>query len=162
MAETAEFSVPEAAARLGRSERTIWRQIRSGELQTKREGRRVLVLVPDASGPGFGAAAGHRTSETAATYEPNRYREAGQDWRVGPFPYTAAVVERHRRAKLARRRAAIEEMKRIAARTRPDPDGLTGVDYVRADRDHPRALEGGDAADRALEELARERRRHRQ
>jgi hypothetical protein len=161
MTETAELSVPEAAARLGRSERTIWRQIRSGELQTKREGRRVLVLIPDRPW-GSEAAGGHRTSESAATYDPSRYREAGQDWQVGPFPYTAAVVQRHRRAKLARRRAAIEEMKRIAARTKPDPDGLTGVDYIRADRDHPRALEGGDAADRALEELARERRPDRQ
>ncbi|MBA3875356.1 MAG: hypothetical protein C0498_00225 [Anaerolinea sp.] len=161
MTETTELSVPEAAARLGRSERTIWRQIRSGELQTKRRARRVLVLVPDASWPGFGGTGGNRTSETAATYEPSRYREAGQDWQIGPFPYTAAVVERHRRAQLARRRAAIEEIKRLAALSKPDPDGLTAADYIRADRDHPRALEGGDAADRALEELARERRHHR-
>ena len=160
MTETAELSVPEAAARLGRSERTIWRQIRSGELQTKREGRRVLVLIPDRPW-GSEAAGGHRTSESAATYDRSRYREAGQDWQVGPFPYTAAVVQRHRRAKLARRRAAVEEIKRLASLSTPDPDGLTAADYVRADRDHPRALEGGDAADRALEKMARDRRRRR-
>lgn len=154
-------SVPEAALRLGRSERTIWRQIRSGQLQTNREGRRVLVLIPDAPWPGSGSARGRRTSETAPTYEAEGNRKAGWDWQVGPFPYTAAVVERHRRARLARRRAAIEEIKRLAALSKPDPDGLTAADYVRADRDHPRALEGGDAADRALEELARERRHHR-
>lgn len=161
MTATLSVSVPEAAVRLGRSERTIWRLIRSGRLQTNRKGRRVLVLIPDAPWPGSGPVRGRRTSETAATYEADRDREAGQDWQVGPFPYTAAVVERHRRARLARRRAAVEEIKRLAALSKPDPDGLTAADYVRADRDHPRALEGGDAADRALDELARERRHHR-
>jgi len=150
------MSVPDAALRLGRSERTIWRQIRSGEVASERVGRRVWVVVPEPGPADPRHVAGHRIGEAVAVYgTPN-------DWTVGAFPYTAAVVERHRRAKLARRRAAIEEMKQIAARTRPDPDGLTGVDYIRADRDHPRALEGGDAADRALEELAHERRRHRQ
>jgi len=161
MTATLGVSVLEAAVRLGRSERTIWRQIRSGQLQTKREGRRVLVLIPDAAWSGSGPAPGRRTSETATRYEAEPDREAGQDWRVGPFPYTAAVVERHRRARLARRRAAVEEIKRLAALSKPDPDGLTAADYVRADRDHPRALEGGAAADRALQELARERRHHR-
>ncbi len=161
MSATLALSVPEAAARLGRSERTIWRQIRSGELQTRREGRRVLVLVPDAPWAGLDPAGGHRTSEAAAPYGPSRDWDASREWQVGPFPYTAAVVERHRRAKLARRRAAIEEIKRLGALSKPDPDGLTAADYVRADRDHPRALEGGDAADRALEKMARDRRRHR-
>lgn len=161
MSATVAVSVPEAAARLGRSERTIWRQIRSGELEVRREGRRVLVLVPDARRPGLGPAGGHRTSEAAAPYGPGIDRDTGREWQVGPFPYTAEVVERHRRAKLARRRAAIEEIKRLATLSTPDPDGLTAADYVRADRDHPRALEGGDAADRALEKMARERRRHR-
>ena len=45
MTLTVALKVPEAAARLGRSERTVWRQIRAGELRTQREGRRVLVLV---------------------------------------------------------------------------------------------------------------------
>lgn len=160
MTETAELSVPEAAARLGRSERTIWRQIRSGELQTKREDRRVLVLISDRPW-GSEATGGHRASETAATYDPSLDREDGRDWQVGPFPYTAAIVERHRRARLARRRAAVEEIKRLASLSTPDPDGLTAADYVRVERDHPRALEGGDAADRALEKMARDRRRRR-
>ena len=93
--------------------------------------------------------------EAAASYGTER------DWQVGPWPYTPAIVERHRLAKLARRRAAIETIKELSKRTRPDPDGLTGLDYIHAERDHPRALEGGDAADRALEEMARERRHHR-
>ena len=84
-----------------------------------------------------------------------------REWQVGAWPYTPEIVERHRQAKLARRRAAIETMRELSRQARPDPDGLTFQDYLDAERDHPRALEGGDAADLALEEMARERRRHR-
>lgn len=154
MTLTLPLRVPEAAARLGRSERTIWRQIRAGELRTKREGRRVLVLI-DADQGWPGGASGRTMREAAAPYI------TGREWQVGAWPYTPEIVERHRQAKLARRRAAIETMKELSKRTRPDPDGLTFQDYLDADRDHPRALEGGDAADLALEEPARERRRHR-
>lgn len=145
------LSVPMAAVRLGRSERTIWRQIRAGELRTKREGRRVLVLI-DADQGWPEETSGRTAREAAAPYI------TGREWQVGPWPYTPEIVERHRQAKLARRRAAIETMKELSKRTRPDPDGLTGLDYIHAERDHPRALEGGDAADLSLEELARERR----
>src|SRR5579859_5207141 len=107
MTGTLALSVPEAAARLDRSERTIWRQIRSGELRTRRDGRRVLVLLAaDAPGPRAGRAGGLRTAEAAAAYV------TGSDWTVGPFPMTAPVLDRHRRARLARRRAAITEIKR--------------------------------------------------
>lgn len=153
MTLTQALSVPVAAVRLGRSERTIWRQIRTGELRTKREGRRVLVLV-DAEQARRVEAPARGIREAAAPYRSSR------DWQVGPWPYTPEIVERHRQAKLARRRAAIETIKELSKRTRPDPHGLTFQDYLDADRDHPRALEGGDAADLALEELARERRRH--
>ena len=154
MTATLALSVPEAAARLGRSERTIWRQIRSGELRTQRQGRRVQVLLePEQAWPTLPVPRG--TREAAVSYGTQ------DDWQVGRWPYTPEIVERHRVAKLARRRAAIETIKELSKRTRPDPDGLTGLDYIHAERDHPRALEGGDAADRALEELARERRRHR-
>lgn len=155
MTETLALSVPEAAARLGLSERTIWRQIRSGELKTRRKDRRVMVLVEGASWTPIGPARGHRTGEAVAPYGTVR------EWEVEGFPYTEGVVGRHRKARLARRRAAFAEMDRLAKLTRPDPDGLTAVDYIRAERDHPRALEGGDAADRALEKLARDRRRRR-
>lgn len=113
------------------------------------------MLVPTRETSDTERPAGHRAGEAAVSYR------ATDDWTVGAFPYTAEVVERHRRAKLARRRAAFAEMDRLARLTRPDPDGLGAVDYIRADRDHPRALEGGDAADRALDEMARERRRRR-
>jgi hypothetical protein len=154
MTLTLALNVPEAAARLGRSERTVWRQIRAGLLRTKREGRRVLVLVEaDEGWPG--GASGRRVREVAAPYLADR------EWQVGAWPYTPEIVERHRQARLARRRAAIETMKVLSRQTRPDPDDLTFQDYLDAERQHPRALEGGDAADLALEELARERRDHR-
>ena len=152
MSATLELSVSAAAARLGRSERTIWRQIRAGQLPVRREGRRVLVLL---AGTEEDRGPEHRMGEASVAYG------TSAEWVVGAFPYTEEVVERHRKAKLARRRAAGEEIKRLAALSRPDPGGLTAADYVRADRDHPRALEGGDAADLALEELARERRSRR-
>ena len=154
MTLTVALGVPQAAARLGRSERTIWRQIRAGELRTKREGRRVLVLL-DADQGWPGEASGRTAREAVAPYL------SGREWQVGPWPYTPEIVERHRKAKLARRRAAIETINELSRRTRPDPDGLTFQDYLDADRDHPRALDGGEAADLALEELARERRRPR-
>ena len=154
MTLTVALSVPAAAVKLGRSERTIWRQIRAGELRTRREGRRVLVLV-DAEEGRPSAAPGHAVREAAVSYGTTR------DWQVGPWPYTPELVERRRQAKLARRRAAIETMKELSKHTRPDPDGLTFQDYLDADREHPRALDGGDAADLALEESAREPRTHR-
>ncbi len=155
MTEPQELSVADAAARLGRSERTIWRQIKSGELPAERRGRRVFVLVSPRAASDSERPAGHRVGEAVVSYR------STDDWAVGSFPYTAEVVDRHRRAKLARRRSAFAEMDRLARLTRPDPDGLMGVDYIRAERDHPRALEGGDAADRALDEMARDRRRRR-
>lgn len=154
MTETMALTVPEAAVRLDRSERTIWRQIRSGELRTRREGRRVVVLVDEERSPsGRGIAA--RIGEAVAQYG------SRPDWHVGPWPYTPEIVERHRQAKLARRRAAIATMHELGKRTRPDPDGLTFLDYLHAEADHPRALVGGDAADRALDRLASDRRRRR-
>jgi len=148
------LTVPVAAVRLGRSERTIWRQIRAGDLRTRREGRRVLVLVEaDEERPASSPA--HSIREVAGSYGTTR------DWQVGPWPYTHELVERHRQAKLARRRAAIEAIDERSKRIRPDPDGFTFQDYLDADREHPRALDGGDAADLALEESARERRSHR-
>ena len=97
-----------------------------------------------------------RTENTAT----RKARELGADDYIFK-PFGADELVRAVRAKLARRRAAVEEIKRLASLSTPDPDGLTAADYVRADRDHPRALEGGDAADRALEKMARDRRRRR-
>ena len=152
MSETFGVPVPVAAARLGQSERTVWRKIRAGQLPVRREGRSVLVLL---RAPELEPLGEHRIGEADAAYS------MSTEWAVGVFPYTHDVVERHRLAKLARRRAAGAEIKRLAGLSRPDPDGLTAADYVRVERDHPRALEGGTAADRALEGMGRARRRRR-
>jgi hypothetical protein len=133
-------SVQEAAVRLGRSERTVWRQIRSGALRSRREGRRVVVLL-ELPSDGDRTPRGLKTAEAAAPYGIDR------EWRIGPFPYTPAVVRRHERARLVRRRAAAAAIRGIAARVRPAPEGLTGADYIRADRDEPRALGGPQRGD---------------
>ena len=147
MTATLTLSVPEAAALMDRSERTVWRQIRNGELQTRREGRRVLVLL-DAD-----AALPEPAYGTPVPAPP-----IAETWQVGSWPYTPALVERHRAARLARRRAAVERMGTFGANVRLDPDGLTYQDYRNVDDEFPRALDGGDAADLALEERARARR----
>lgn len=147
MTATLTLSVPEAAALMDRSERTVWRQIRNGELQTRREGRRVLVIL-DAD-----AALPEPAYGTPVPAPP-----IAETWQVGSWPYTPALVERHRAARLARRRAAVERMGTFRANVRPDPDGLTYQDYRNVDDEFPRALDGGDAADLALEERARARR----
>ncbi|MCC6619586.1 MAG: helix-turn-helix domain-containing protein [Chloroflexi bacterium] len=123
MSETLSVDVPEAARRLGVTERTVWRRLRGGVLHGRRVGRRVLVDVP-----------AHVVAEAVVPY---RVAVELSAWRPGPWPYTEDVVERHSRALLARRRAAASDMDRLAALSRPDPDGLSAVDYLRADRDGP-------------------------
>lgn len=158
MTATLTLSVPEAAALMDRSERTVWRQIRNGELQTRREGRRVLVLL-DADHPlTKGDIRGHTGAGEAAAAYGTPAPPLAETWQVGSWPYTPALVERHRAARLARRRAAVERMGTFRANVRPDPDGLTYQDYRNVDDEFPRALDGGDAADLALEERARARR----
>lgn len=160
MTATVALTVPEAADHLGRSVRTIWRQIRSGELPVRREGRRVYVVLDTDTAP-LTSRTYTRVGEAPAAYVVARPFVPDGEWQVGPWPYTPELVERHRRARLARRRAAIQAMDTLAATTKPDPDGLTAVDYIRAYRDHPRALDGEDAEHsehRLTQERARARR----
>lgn len=121
MSETSSVGVPEAARRLGVTERTIWRRLRGGTLRGRRVGRRVLVDLPS-----------HVVAEA-----PTPYLTAleSSPWRAGPWPYTEDVVERHSRALLLRRRAAAADMDRLAADSRPDPYDLSAVEYLRAERD---------------------------
>jgi excisionase family DNA binding protein len=163
MSETMALSVPEAAARLGRSERTVWRQIRAGELPVRRQGRRVFVVIDPMSAWSGREPHATGTAESAVAYDATQARSQGE-WHVGAWPYTPEVIERHRKArqaKLHRRRAAFALMDELAKHTKPDPDGLTVVDYLHAYKDHPRALGGSEAEERALEEMARERRSRR-
>ena len=152
MTATLALSVPEAAVLMDRSERTVWRQIRNGELQTRREGRRVLVLLhADHPLPARDTRGHAGVGEAAAAYGTPAPTLADR-WQVGSWPYTPALVERHRAARLARRKAAIERMDTLRENVRPDPDGLTYQDYRDVDDEFPRALDGGAATDLALEE----------
>ncbi len=130
MAETISITVREAAGSLGVSERTVWRRIRSGELPAERSGRRVLVTLgaryPEAGRAGSGIA------EAAAAYR--SWAQLGVATE-GPWPYTGENLERQRRSLRLRRQAAVAELERLATESRPDPGGLTAVDYLRDIRD---------------------------
>lgn len=131
------LSVAEAARSLGVSERTIWRRLASGALTADGRGRRVLVQVEPPPGS--------RIGEGSVSYQPSAQSEWAEP---GPWPYTPEVLDRHRTALLRRRHAAATAMDRIAARTRPDPDGLTGTDYLRRDRERVRGLSTDHGDDR--------------
>jgi len=153
---TTRLTISQAAARLGVSERTVWRRIRSGALAGERDGRRVLVPF----GTGSPAAGeGRRVGEASVGYELDTQLPDELGTPARPWPYTPENIEKRRRMLLARRQAARAEMDRLSPEIKPDPDGLTAADYIRADRDHPRALEGSQAADRAIRAMGRARRR---
>jgi hypothetical protein len=156
MTVTRELSVPDAAIHLGRSERTVWRQIRAGTIRSRRDGRRVVVIIDaDRPWPATDVRGHAATRETATPYGTPTLADT---WQVGPWPYTPHLIDRHRAARLLRRKAAIDAADALRARVRPDPDGLTYQAYRDADDEFPRALDGGDAADIALEERAHARR----
>lgn len=118
-------SVPEAAVLLGVSERTVWRRIKEGLVSSRRVGRQVLVLVDQPPRT--------RIAEAAIAYVTDA--EVGVDPLVGPWPFTASKVAAFRERERQRRRQAVEELRLLAAETRPDPHGLTVVDYLRSWRD---------------------------
>src|SRR3989304_4176306 len=132
------LTVPQAASRLRVSERTVWRRIRDGNLHVERVGRLVSVVV-GATHPDAGSRRSWRsTGESFADYarlDPEGAIEGDRTDTVSVWPYTAENIERHRRALLARRHAAFEQLERLAAKSRPDPDGLTGGGYLRELRD---------------------------
>lgn len=117
------LSVPEAAAALGVSERTIWRWLESGRLSADRSGGRVHVSLPSDERARAIAEAkvAYGTSLDAMPVAIT----------AGAWPYTAENVEKRKAIVAARRRHAVETMDRLSRETRPDPDGLTGVDYIR-------------------------------
>jgi excisionase family DNA binding protein len=123
------LSVPDAAAWLGVSERTVWRRIRAGTLPTARSGRRVLVEVRTVY-PTAGASR-RRAAEAAPPY----HSALDPEHEPGSWPYTRENIERQRERLLARRRAALDRLLAHAAHVKPDPDGLTGLDYLRELRD---------------------------
>ncbi len=130
MSQTAALTVPEAARRLAVSERTIWRRIRSGELPAERSGRRVLVTLEARYAEAGRAGSG--IAEAAALYGSSAQLGVAME---GPWPYTSENLEKRRRALSLRRQAAVAELGRLATESRPDPGGLTAVDYLRDIRD---------------------------
>jgi hypothetical protein len=74
-----------------------------------------------------------RVAEAGAFYETRPAESI--DPLIGPWPWTAERVARHRQRLREQRLAALAELDRIAAQTRPDPDRLTSVDYLREWRD---------------------------
>lgn len=119
------LSVPEAAAALNISQRTVWRQIKDGRLRTVRDGRTVRVLLE----PRAGRA--HAIGEAGVAYG----TVPAADPMVGPWPFTVENVARHRERLRLRRLAALANLQALARTTRPDPDGWTVVDYLREWRD---------------------------
>ena len=117
------MSVPEAAAVLRVSERTIWRWLGSGRLASERVGGRVLITPPaEQQGHAISEAkAAHGAAAAASPQEPE----------PGPWPFTVENLARQKAMLAIRRRRAADEMDRLAHEIRPDPDGLTGVDYIR-------------------------------
>ena len=57
-----------------------------------------------------------RPERRGGGYERRPFVRDGSRWQAGAWPYTPEIVERHRQAKLARRRAAIETMKELSRR----------------------------------------------
>jgi excisionase family DNA binding protein len=130
MSEASELlSVPEVARAAGVSERTVWRWIRAGHVQTVRVGRRLLVRRS--------APAGARIGEVAVTYGSGLSSLPGPP-EPGPWPYTAEKLEERRRILLAERRAAGVEMDLLAV---PVPRGYV-ENLTRQVKDENRAWDG--------------------
>jgi excisionase family DNA binding protein len=119
------MSVPEAAAALDVSERTIWRQIKDGRLRTVRDGRRVRVLLAGKIGRAHAVGEGVIAYGTSPAADPV----------AAPWPFTAEKVAAQAQRLRARRLAAVADLRRLALEVKPDPDGLTVVDYLREWRD---------------------------
>jgi excisionase family DNA binding protein len=121
------LSVPEAAAALNISQRTVWRQIKDGRLRTVRDGRTVRVLLE----PGAGRV--HAVGEAGVAYGTKPVAEA----EVGPWPFTAEKLAIQAERLRARRIAAVAELRRLALDVKPDPDGRSFMDYLRAEDEPP-------------------------
>src|SRR3972149_929538 len=106
MSETEGFlGVPEAAVAAGVSERTMWRWVRDGAVESRRVGRRRVVRLR--------APRPTRIGEAAAAYGSDGPDLADPSAPI-PWPYTHARLEERRRWLLEERRAAGAEMDRLA------------------------------------------------
>lgn len=127
--------VPQAAAYLGVSQRTVWRRIREGRLGSVRDGRRVLVSVEPTEGK-------RRVGEAPAPYGLDPSLAA--DPQVRAWPFTPEKVAAQRERLRQRRIAAFQRIEQLAAQTRPDPEGWSVVEYLSEWRDPDWTPEGDD------------------
>ena len=176
------MSVPEAARALGVTERTVWRRIHSGKLETEREGRRIYVRLPEeyplaeqVRGEARGAAA---VSEALAEYSASgagrsadavppgsvpawMTRQSFIGMKPGPWPYTEEKIRERQRIEREEEREqlkrAFEAMDRIHADLKPWPPGYDFERFLREWKDEDRAWEGLLRGERAIR--ARNRRR---
>ncbi len=165
------MSVPEAARALGVTERTVWRRIRSGRLETEREGRRLYVRVPGGYPPverlRDGLEGRGRAAETAAPYAPSPFARATEaELQPGAWPYTPERVARQReilrrqeRTFLERQREWFAEMDRLRGELKPWPPGYDFQRFIRELKDENRAWDALLRGERAMRARARRTRR---
>lgn len=137
----------EAARAAGVSERTIWRWVRAGQVDTVKIGRRLLVRPP--------VSAGHRIGEVALVYGEELTGTRTGEPEPGPWPFTTGKLEERRRILLEERRAAGAEMDRLAV---PVPRGYVEK-LTRQVKDENRAWDALLRGERAMRVRARRRAR---
>ena len=148
MSEMPDFlPVPDAARAAGVSERTIWRWVRAGQVDTVRVGRRLLVRPR--------ASAGRRIGEAALAYGHELTGTWTGEPEPGPWPFTAGKLEQRHRILLEERRAAGAEMDRLAASV---PTGYVEK-LTRQVKDENRAWDALLRGEKAMRVRARRRAR---
>lgn len=139
--------VPEAARAVGVSERTMWRWVRDGAVESRRVDRRRLVRL---RAPGM-----TRIGEAVALYGPDESYLPDPSAPI-PWPYTRERLEERRRWLLEDRRAAGAEMDRLAV---PVERGYVER-LIREVRDENRAWDGLLRGEKAMRARASRRARH--
>jgi len=148
MSELSEFlPVPEAARAAGVSERTVWRWVRAGRVDTLKVGRRLLVRPP--------APGALRTGEVALLYDQDLAGAWTGEPEPGPWPFTRDKLEQRRRILFDERRAAGAEMDRLAV---PVPRGYVEK-LTRQVKDENRAWDALVRGEKAVRARARRRAR---
>src|SRR3972149_6176999 len=150
MSETEGFlGVPEAAVAAGVSERTMWRWVRDGAVESRRGGRRRGGRLRAPRPPPRGGRGGG-----PAEWGPDEPYRADPSAPV-PWPYTHARLEERRRWLLEERRAAGAEMDRLAV---PVERGYVER-LIREVRDENRSWDGLVRGEKAMRARASRRAR---
>jgi hypothetical protein len=158
-----KMSVSETARALGVTERTIWRRIRAGRLETELEGRRLYVRMPNEYPlveEVRDASRRPRAAEAVAPYASDPFVPVVEsEYQVGPWPYTAEKIAERRRVFLAEQKAVFEEMDRFHSELKPWPPGYDFQAFIRELKDENRAWDALVDYERRMKARAR-RRRH--